>query len=45
MAEILGLVASVIAVGQALAAIPPIVDALSSLPRMSDDLVALTNEV
>lgn len=45
MAEALGLVASLVAVGQALAAVPNVVDALGSIAHASDELADLLNEV
>ncbi|KAK0712512.1 hypothetical protein B0T26DRAFT_648518 [Lasiosphaeria miniovina] len=45
MAEVLGIVASLVAIGQALAAIPTIVDTLASVAAVSDELTDLVNEV
>jgi len=45
MAEALGVVASLIVIGQAVAAVPLIVDALVSLAHTSDELTDLLNEV
>jgi hypothetical protein len=43
--EVVGAVASFIAIGQALAAVPKIVDALRSLSEMKNELISLINEV
>ncbi len=42
--EVIGAVASVIALGQALAAIPDIVSFFRSLPAVEHDALALANE-
>ncbi|KFY86230.1 hypothetical protein V500_07764 [Pseudogymnoascus sp. VKM F-4518 (FW-2643)] len=45
MAEVIGLVASFIAIGQALAAVPQLIDTLRSLADMKKELASLVNEL
>jgi hypothetical protein len=45
MAEVVGLVASFIAIGQTLAALPKVIDALISLTRTKKDIASLLSEV
>lgn len=43
--EVVGAIASFIAIGQALATVPSIIDAVKSLPAAKDELIALSKEV
>ena len=43
--EVVGVIASFIAIGQVLAAVPSIVDAVKSIPAAKNELIALSNEV